>query len=202
MTKIEYVRAVKRRIRERGPQFSDELGEFKRMLSEYPNEYRKPGHLLTKVDELLHVGRPGVNLYYFEDQEEEAMRRAKERGILQNYQPVEIGAPRKLTFRLETEKQLYRKLIRRYLDLIILSLINSNPFETNHYYGIRMRIFEKFGILYGPGTVIPKIKKLTNVGHLEREYFLYRITEKGREALKAGIGELKEVLNFLIPTSD
>lgn len=77
MTDQEYREKVKQFIRKNGPKFSHELKGFEGLMSR-----RSPNRILKKDDELLHVSRRGIAIHYLEGQEEQAMQKAVERGLL------------------------------------------------------------------------------------------------------------------------
>ena len=92
------------------------------------------------------------------------------------------------------------------LESILLNLINDNADNGLHGYAILKAVKKKFGILLGPSTLYPELKKLEKKGLIASnwEYGLgkarkqYRITGKGKSLLREYFVELKAVIPVFV----
>ena len=71
-------------------------------------------------------------------------------------------------------------LVKKYLDIIVLSMLNGNPV---HGYKIIANIHNSFGVLLSPGTLYPLLyrleaEKYLTVDEVDRRK-LYQLTSEG-----------------------
>ena len=99
-------------------------------------------------------------------------------------------------------KRLNAKTTTECLWLYLLSLMKEEPIYA---YEIRAKIREKYGFTIGNVTAYMVLYKLERDGYVKTEWIMkenrqrkyYRITPKGKELLKEGIGYLKELAKKL-----
>jgi len=80
------------------------------------------------------------------------------------------------------EEYLIQNLVKRNLDIIILSMLKDNSI---HGYKIIAVLHNKFGVLLSPGTLYPLLNRLESEGLITGEeqkrrniYFLTRLGER------------------------
>lgn len=91
-----------------------------------------------------------------------------------------VTAKRHSEYLTDIDRSIRRQCINSHLDLIVLSLLNSEELSG---YDLVVIISEKFGVLLSPGTIYPILKsldrsKLVQVSHTKRKK-LYKLTDRG-----------------------
>ncbi len=73
---------------------------------------------------------------------------------------------------------------KKTVDLIILSILNDNP-DGSSGYSLVMKMKKIFSMAkISPGTIYPKLKKLTDLGDILEENKLYKISSQGKQRLQ------------------
>ncbi|WP_371805858.1 PadR family transcriptional regulator [Candidatus Lokiarchaeum ossiferum] len=87
---------------------------------------------------------------------------------------------------------------RKALDLIILSILNDNP-EGLSGYSLVMKIKEFFPITnVSPGTIYPKLKKLSDANDIKELEKIYQITDQGKQRLQESTPKIiDDTLSFM-----
>src|SRR6056297_59587 len=78
---------------------------------------------------------------------------------------------------------------RKYLDLIVLSILNKFDNGLTGY-GITKEINDTLGLTISPGTVYPKLKSLAQSEAVVKKENDYYITQKGKEIITSQIPQL------------
>ncbi|WP_440059133.1 PadR family transcriptional regulator [Thermogladius sp. 4427co] len=102
--------------------------------------------------------------------------------------------------RVKALERLKRKLTVENLWLYVTKVLIDNP-NPLRAYDIRRLIKEKYGISPPAITVYTVIYRMTREGLLTRvssgDQTFYRVSEKGIETFKLGLGFIEQVLNLL-----
>ena len=87
---------------------------------------------------------------------------------------------------------------RKALDLIILSILNDNPNGITGY-SLVMKIKEFFPIAnVSPGTIYPKLKKLSEANDIKEDQKNYLITKQGKQRLQESTPKIiDDTLSFM-----
>ena len=87
---------------------------------------------------------------------------------------------------------------RKALDLIILSILNDNPDGLTGY-SLVMKIKEFFPITnVSPGTIYPKLKKLSDASDIKEHDKIYQITNQGKQRLQESTPKIiDDTLSFM-----
>jgi PadR family transcriptional regulator, regulatory protein PadR len=90
---------------------------------------------------------------------------------------------------IKYQKEIQTKLAKGLLNVIVLQLLEQQPM---HGYQIKTKIRQKFGINFGASTIYPLLGTLETKGQVKSEWNMsaekprkiFRVTEKGQEALR------------------
>lgn len=94
--------------------------------------------------------------------------------------------------------QMRRRLLRSFMDLLILSELRERPMSG---YDIISLIYRRFHILPGSGSVYSLLysmeRKALIKGTWEERRRIYRLTLKGEETVEAALNSYERVENFM-----
>lgn len=104
-----------------------------------------------------------------------------------------------MRLRAIVEKELHRRVVKNFLDVLILSkLENSKPMSGYDFINF---IYEEFGIFISSGTLYSSLYAMEREGfisgYLSRRKRVYKITEKGREFADATRQAVKAIHNLI-----
>ncbi len=93
-------------------------------------------------------------------------------------------------------------IVKTFLDLLILALLNDDPMHGYKLLGV---IHAKFGLLLSPGTLYPLLLKLESQNliqvELDSRRKIYSLTplgkRRGAQIFKIYKKQIKHVLNFI-----
>ncbi len=95
--------------------------------------------------------------------------------------------------------QIRRRLVRSFMDLLILSKLREKPMSG---YDMITLIYRKFGILPGSGSVYSLLYSMERKGLIKGTWDerrrIYILTAKGEEIIKAALNSYGGVENFMM----
>ena len=99
----------------------------------------------------------------------------------------------------EVSRKLRERLIKAFLDIIILAHLNGSPMSG---YDIVNVINKKFGILLSPGSIYSMLYALERknliAGTLSEKRRTYTLTDEGKERMKKILGNAQEIAEYLV----
>jgi len=108
------------------------------------------------------------------------------------------------------EEACNKHIVKSFLDLIVLSMLNNNPM---HGYKVIAVLHNNFGVLLSPGTLYPLLYKLEEENLVKivevKRRKIYSLTPQGRKrashifkTYKKSIEKILNIINFnLLPTA-
>lgn len=94
--------------------------------------------------------------------------------------------------------QLRRRLVKSFIDIIILSKLKENPMSG---YDVISLIYKKFHILPGSGSVYSVLYSMEREGLIKGRWNqrkrIYALTSKGEETIKATLDSYDGIGNFM-----
>ena len=101
------------------------------------------------------------------------------------------------------EEELVQKLVKKNLDIIILSMLKDNPI---HGYKIIADLHNTFGVLLSPGTLYPLLYRLESEGLItveeEKRRKLYLLTRIGERKTKEFVESYKRHVGQIVAYID
>lgn len=99
-------------------------------------------------------------------------------------------------------KRINDKLVKLFLDLIVMTILNSTQM---HGYEILATVHKEFGILLSPGALYPLLHSLEDEGLIKSSHnggrIVYQISLKGRQKLESTLRSfmlaVEKTSNFL-----
>ncbi len=100
------------------------------------------------------------------------------------------------------EEELIQSLVKKNLDVIILSMLKDNPI---HGYKIIADLHNSFGVLLSPGTLYPLLYRLVSEGLIDVEAEsrrkVYSLTRRGerrtREFMESYMRHVDRIMSFI-----
>ena len=96
-------------------------------------------------------------------------------------------------------RKMYRRLIKSFLDVLILSELRNGPMSG---YDAISFIHNKFHLLVNSGTVYSLLYSLERDGLLEGRWNqrkrVYVLTDKGQETIKAILAANEKIKGFIV----
>lgn len=96
-------------------------------------------------------------------------------------------------------KKMYRRLIKSFLDVLILAELRNGPMSG---YDVIAFIHRKFRLLVSSGTVYSLLYSLERDGLIEGSWNqrkrVYILTDRGEETIKAILGANEKIKGFLV----
>lgn len=105
-------------------------------------------------------------------------------------------------FSTQVEEKSIENLVKSFLDIIVLAMLNGEP---THGYKIIANLHRTFGVLLSPGTLYPLLyrleaEKLVDVREVKRRK-LYKLTVRGRKkvsnTLRLYRGQSEKIFSFI-----
>ena len=99
----------------------------------------------------------------------------------------------------EVSRKLRERLIKAFLDIIILAHLNGSSLSG---YDIINIINKKFGILLSPGSIYSMLYSLERknliAGTLNKKRRTYTLTDEGKERMRKILGNAQEIAEYLV----
>lgn len=96
-------------------------------------------------------------------------------------------------------KKMYRRLIKSFLDVLILAELRNGPMSG---YDVIAFIHRKFRLLVSSGTVYSLLYSLERDGLIEGNWNqrkrVYLLTDRGEETIKAIVDANEKIKGFLV----
>jgi len=96
-------------------------------------------------------------------------------------------------------KKMYRRLIKSFLDVLILAELRNGPMSG---YDVIAFIHRKFHLLVSSGTVYSLLYSLERDGLIEGSWNqrkrVYMLTDRGEETIKAVVDANDKIKGFLV----
>jgi len=96
-------------------------------------------------------------------------------------------------------RKMYRRLIKSFLDVLILAELRNGPMSG---YDVIAFIHRKFRLLLSSGTVYSLLYSLERDGFIEGSWNqrkrVYMLTDRGEEAIKAILDANEKIKGFLV----
>jgi len=96
-------------------------------------------------------------------------------------------------------KKMYRRLIKSFLDVLILAELRNGPMSG---YDVIAFIHRKFRLLVSSGTVYSLLYSLERDGLIEGSWNqrkrVYMLTDRGEETIKAIVDANDKIKGFLV----
>ena len=97
------------------------------------------------------------------------------------------------------EEKLIQTLVKKNLDIIILSMLKDNPI---HGYKIIADLHNTFGVLLSPGTLYPLLYRLVSeeliTVEVERRRKLYTLTSNGERRTREFVESYKKLVDRIV----
>ena len=97
------------------------------------------------------------------------------------------------------EEELIQSLVKKNLDVIILSMLKDNP---AHGYKIIADLHNSFGVLLSPGTLYPLLYRLVSEGLIdvesENRRKVYSLTSTGERRTREFVESYKRHFNRIV----
>lgn len=97
------------------------------------------------------------------------------------------------------EEKLIQTLVKKNLDIIILSMLKDNPI---HGYKIIADLHNTFGVLLSPGTLYPLLYRLVSeeliAVEVERRRKLYTLTSNGERRTREFVESYKKLVDRIV----
>lgn len=97
------------------------------------------------------------------------------------------------------EEKLIQTLVKKNLDIIILSMLKDNPI---HGYKIIADLHNTFGVLLSPGTLYPLLYRLVSEElievEVERRRKLYTLTSNGERRTREFVESYKKLVDRIV----
>lgn len=103
----------------------------------------------------------------------------------------------------EFEEELIQSLVKKNLDIIILSMLKDNPV---HGYKIIADLHNTFGVLLSPGTLYPLLYRLLSeeliIVEVEKRRKMYSLTRLGELRTREFVDSVRKLVDRIVSFID